>query len=441
MTTRTLSLRTRVIALAVGTAAMVIVLAGVPLAFMLRNDARATVEQDATYAAQGVADYLSTRAADHRQVLEYVDRVNRRGPVEVAVQLPGGEVLGARLDIDDAGPPPDQAAKAADGDRDNLGQVSLPQTTRVAGGRLVHVDCETSSGVARVFALASDARVSDRVHARYALAALTALGLLVLAWLAAEVTGRRVVRPLQRTADTAVSLSTGDLSARAPTHGPPEVARVAVELNALADRIDELLGREREAAADLSHRLRTPLTAVRLGVESLAAGPGRDELESHVASLERSLTHVIHTARQGVREGVHPRCDAVEVLADRAQFWAPLAEDQGRTVDVDLPDGVVLVRAHRDDLAAAVDALLENVVAHTAEGTGFGVSLVPTAQGAELFVLDDGPGIPHAPSRGRSDLSTGLGLDIARSTAESTGGSLALVTRDGRHGVRLTLRS
>jgi signal transduction histidine kinase len=437
----TVTLRTRVIGLAVGTAALVIVLAGIPMAFMLRSDARTSVEQEATYAAQAVADYLSTRSYDDTLLRAYLDRLNRRGPVPVAVRLPDGDILGAVLDTDGAGPAANQPAGQGDHDRDNLGQVSAPRTSRVNGGRLVHVDCQTSHGEAQVIALAADTRVNDRVEARYAAVGLTALALLVLAWLAAEVTGRRIVRPLQRTAETALALSTGELTSRAPTHGPPEVARVAIELNALADRIDELLAREREAAADLSHRLRTPLTAVRLSVESLPPGPGRDELEAHVASLERSLTHVIRTARQGVREGRHPRCDAVEVAADRVGFWAPLAEDQGRAVDIDLPEQPLFVRAGREDLMAAVDALIENVVAHTPEGTAFGLVLQPTADGAELVVLDEGPGIPPgALERGRSDGSTGLGLDIARATAEATGGSLTFTTLGARHGVRMTLR-
>ena len=78
--------------------------------------------------------------------------------------------------------------------------------------------------------------------------------------MAGELLTRRIIRPLVDTAQTAQQLSIGDTTARAPTDGPREVADVGVALNRLADRIDELIAEERETVADLSHRLRTPLT-------------------------------------------------------------------------------------------------------------------------------------------------------------------------------------
>jgi signal transduction histidine kinase len=88
----------------------------------------------------------------------------------------------------------------------------------------------------------------------------------------------------------------------------------------------------------------------------------------------------------------------------------------------------VTVRAAAEDLAAAVDALLENVIAHTPEGTAFAVALAAVDTGAELVISDDGPGVPaDAVIRGRSDRgSSGLGLDIARRCAESSGGSMVI---------------
>ena len=119
------------------------------------------------------------------------------------------------------------------------------------------------------------------------------------------------------------------------------------------------------------------------------------------------------------------------------------AEDQARRVTLDVPAGPVWVRSADEDLAAALDALLENVVAHTPEGTAFTVRLAPAEEGVHLDVLDDGPGIPAtALQRGRSDRgSTGLGLDIARAAAEASGGSLELLHDPAAHGVRLFLRT
>ena len=98
------------------------------------------------------------------------------------------------------------------------------------------------------------------------------------------------------------------------------------------------------------------------------------------------------------------------------------------------------MRASADDLAAAVDALLENVIAHTPEGTPFAVRLARTSTGARLVIADEGPGIPEgATQRGRSDRnSTGLGLDVARRCAENSGGSMT-IDRSAQGGAVVTL--
>jgi len=110
-------------------------------------------------------------------------------------------------------------------------------------------------------------------------------------------------------------------------------------------------------------------------------------------------------------------------------FWSVLAEEEGRTVTVDLPAGPVPVHVAAADLGAAVDALLGNVFSHTPDGTSFGVAVRPRAGGgAEVTVSDAGPGLdPGAIARGSSGGgSTGLGLDIARRTAAASGGGLRI---------------
>ncbi|MGY1617661.1 ATP-binding protein [Geodermatophilus sp. SYSU D00691] len=95
------------------------------------------------------------------------------------------------------------------------------------------------------------------------------------------------------------------------------------------------------------------------------------------------------------------------------------------------PEAVLPVRVAAADLGAAVDALLGNVFAHTPEGTAFRVAVRPRADGgAEVSVAGSGPGVPEASlERGRSGGgSTGLGLDIARRTAESSGGALRVTS-------------
>ena len=135
-------------------------------------------------------------------------------------------------------------------------------------------------------------------------------------------------------------------------------------------------------------------------------------------------------ARRPTREGLPEGCDARQVVTERAAFWRPLAEDTDRAMTVEVADGPIPVRASGEDLAACLDILLENVFAHTPDGAALAIRLSRrVAGGAWLVVADDGPGFPHdgLTERGRSNGgSTGLGLDIARRIAETSGGTLTI---------------
>jgi signal transduction histidine kinase len=215
---------------------------------------------------------------------------------------------------------------------------------------------------------------------------------------------------------------------------------VGVAVNALGRRIEELLLAERESVADLSHRLRTPLTALRLDADGLRDPVEADRLGADVAAVERTVDEVIRSARRSVREGGHAACDAAAVVTERAAFWAVLAEDQGRPWQVELAPGEHQVRLSASDLAAAVDALLGNAFAHTPDTAAVDVRVQRQDGAVAVEVADRGPGLPSgALRRGESGAgSTGLGLDIARRTAEASGGRLLVEDRPGG-GARVVL--
>jgi signal transduction histidine kinase len=130
------------------------------------------------------------------------------------------------------------------------------------------------------------------------------------------------------------------------------------------------------------------------------------------------------------------------VVTDRVAFWTVLAEDTDRVMRRDLPSDPVPVAVAADDLAAALDALLGNVFAHTPDGTEMSVSLTARpGGGAFLTVADQGPGFaPSKLRRGSSGGdSTGLGLDIVRQTAEAAGGALLVESAPGG-GAQVTLQ-
>lgn len=286
-------------------------------------------------------------------------------------------------------------------------------------------------------------QLREGVTRAWAVLGLLGVVLIGLSLLVADRLARSITRPITELAGTADQLAHGDLSARVEPDGPAEVREVGSAINLLAGRIAELLAGERESVADLSHRLRTPITALRLEVESLPAGAERDRLTGAVDELTRQVDGLIREARRPVREGVEARADARAVVADRVAFWTPLAEEEGRVVRLELADLPCPVRASPADLEAAVDALLGNVIAHTPEGTALSVSLHPAdAGGALLLVSDEGPGFADddVVRRGESRAgSTGLGLDIARRTAAASGGDLRIGQAPGG-GARVAMR-
>jgi signal transduction histidine kinase len=446
-----MSLRLRILALAVGATATALLLFAVPLWLLLSRTAHEETREAAVDAATSVADYASTRSSDPDVLAAYVERFNGRDDAPmVGVVLPDGSYVGAKLPEeareliesdhqDSAGA--EEAQEGEEDDDDRLFTVSDPDVHETDDGQLVTLRVMSPDGPVLVFAYSSGADARATVTDRLLVLGLAAAVLLALTAVAAEFVSRRLVRQLEATAGVADKLSEGDIAVRAPETGPSEVRRVGLALNRLAGRIDTLLATERETVADLSHRLRSPLTAVRLDVEGLPPSERVSELDAHLDHLERTLSEVIRAARRPEREGARPRCDAAAVVRERVDFWRPLAEDQDRVLDLEVGDGSMAVRCAREDLAAGLDALLENCMAHTPERSAISVRLVAPGDVVHLEVRDRGPGLPPgAEHRGRSDRgSTGLGLDIARSCAEASGGQMQLGRDEGWTVVRLVL--
>lgn len=437
-----MTLRGRIVSLAMGAALAVLVLVAIPLWLLEARSASHDVEMQAVDAAHGVADYVSASAATGDALAAYVERVNSRDDATpVAVITPAGTTYGPELPGADTLQLAGTGGADDDGDQDQDGflQQSSADVDQVAGGRLVRVEVRTTGGPTTVLAFAGDAAVRSTVASRLLPLAGAAVVLLLLVGGVADLVSRRLVRDLDRTADLADTIAAGRSTARVPEAGPPEVRRVAHALNGLAGRIDELLAEERETAADLSHRLRTPLTALRLDVEALPEGASRQELEGHVDTLQRTLTAVIHQARRSEREGPHAGCLPGPIVTESVAYWQPLIEDQGRLMGVAIAPDLPEIHCSADDLRAAVDALLENAIAHTPDQASITVEArvdEDEPRHVVVEVCDQGPGFEvDAVRRGRSDRgSSGLGLDIARSCARASGGDLTVSRRSGGFG-------
>lgn len=295
--------------------------------------------------------------------------------------------------------------------------------------------------VVRIFI--SEAALTEGVRRSTVVLVLLGLAIIAIAVAVADRLGRSMVQPVKELSATAAILGEGNLDARVIPSGPPEVQEVGVELNDLADRIVRLLRMEREAAADLSHRLRTPLTAVRLDAEALESGPGTERLLDDLDELERTVDFVINEARRPMRSDQNRTCDLADVAAERVAFWRALAEEQDRALEHVTDERPARVRVAADDAVAMIDALIGNVFAHTEEGVGLTVATTAAGDGNVILVVEDGgPGFTaDMAQRGLSAAgSTGLGLDIAARTASSGGGGLIIGSGSGGGGrVTVTL--
>jgi signal transduction histidine kinase len=171
------------------------------------------------------------------------------------------------------------------------------------------------------------------------------------------------------------------------------------------------------------------LTALRLDVGAVSDSDLSVRLSEDLDDLERTVDHIIHEARRQVREGPGVVTDLGRIVRERLEFWGALAEDQGRRWWSHIDPGRLLTTGHAGDIAAALDALLANVLAHTPDSTSCTVELRHGGDFIVLTVEDQGPGFadPALIDRGASSSgSTGLGLDIVRRTAEASGGDIAL---------------
>lgn len=418
-------MRRRISWLVIATTSTVVVSFVIPLCLLVRTLAEDRAMAAADQEARSIA-ILVAGLHDDPQLEELIESIDRRGAPTTRVLMPGGRQFGSgpRLTLDA------DVRRARDGEAftvvdDQGGRVLLP------------VLIEPGTTVVRTTVTEADLRRG----VAGAWAGIVGLGalLLALALALASRLGRRVSEPLLEVAGTAHRLREGDLSARAEVRGTEETQELARALNGLAERTEELLATERAAVGDLSHRLRTPVTALRLDAEGVAQPELAQRLQEHIAVLQRTIDAIVREARRPVRTDLAPVCDAAQAVRERAEFWHVLAEDQRRAMTVRVAPGGVLVPLARDDLSDLVDILVDNVFAHTPEGVAFSVELSRHGDDAVLVISDEGPGMETGVRRARVG-STGLGLDIVRRTAADAGG--ALVVEPGPSGgtrVRVTL--
>jgi signal transduction histidine kinase len=403
----------------------------IPLFLAVRSQARDRALADAEQAAQGVATALA--------VAEGVTDGVSPGTVEailatagddrVSVLLPDGDVVGLESH-EDATVVAAAVAGAAFSVRD-------------ASGATVFIPVVGRRGTIVVQGRATPSELTNGVAAASAVLAALGVVLVVGSVLVADRLARTVTKPVDELAAAVHRLGGGDLDVRVLPSGPVEVSQVGEAVNMLASRLGTLLSAERESMADVSHRLRTPLTSLRLQAESVAEPEARAGLLEEVDRLERDVDRIIDDMRRSATGTGPAVADLVEVVKHQVAYWSVLAQDQNRSVATQLPSVEVLVGAAPDDVAVVLDTLIENVFSHTEPGTDFQIEVVVVDGQPHLIVRDEGPGLGAGAKVGRGDSgsgSTGLGLDIVRRVAERSGGQMRILEPPEEGGSRIEVR-
>ncbi len=266
---------------------------------------------------------------------------------------------------------------------------------------------------------------------------------------------RGVTRPVRQVEDAAQRLAAGDLSARAGTvHGAPEVAALARQFDATAERLEQMVEAQRRFVGDASHQLRTPLTALRLRLETLHPTP---EDEPRVAAalaetdrLSRLVQSLLVIARSEAAEPVLADVDIGTITRERQEVWAQVGEQKDVTIAVSGPDHLV-VRAVDGAVEQILDNLISNAMAVIPDGTIIWLDLRPNDDdGGRLIVTDQGPGMDpeqraQATARfwrppGATGGGSGLGLAIVDHLVMAGGGQLTLDAGPDEIGLRAELR-
>ncbi|MBV8959532.1 MAG: HAMP domain-containing histidine kinase [Actinobacteria bacterium] len=287
--------------------------------------------------------------------------------------------------------------------------------------------------------------VANRVHRAWLLMSALAAGLLVVAVIVGRALSTRISKPVAELASASARLGHGDFTVRPASSGIAELDAAADNLALTAERLGRLVERERAFSADVSHQLRTPLTGLRLHLETALANPTADPRPAmdialgEVDRLEGTIDDLLALAREEPTD--RGPVDLREILDVVEHAWhGPLAA-QGRPLRVDIAPGPLSVHAARAAVVQVLDVLVGNAAQH-----GRGVVQIRCSRvgdGVVLDVSDDGPGPgldADAIFQRRAGSGHGIGLSLARSLVHAEGGRLLLAHAGSPTTFRLVLR-
>lgn len=338
---------------------------------------------------------------------------------------------------------------------------ALPQRAELG-----FTDASTESGEWRIYSVQlgpAVVQIAQPLSARRTLAAHMALRtvapllllLPLLGWLVWLAVGRGL-RPLREIASEVRARDANTLAPLAVRDMPDEIAPLSHALNQLLARLAHAIDTQRAFVADAAHALRTPLTALQLQAQLVERAPSAEARQEAMGQLRQGLERLTHLVAQlltlarqepGAAPPPHEPVNLCTLAADVVVEMSQAAID--RDIDLGLEDGgtkgPVTIRGDADALRILLTNLVDNALHYIPRGGRVDVAVAHTAQGIELVVTDNGPGIPAA-ERARvfdrfyrvPDAPTGgsgLGLAIVGEVAQSHGARVAL--EDAAPGLRV----
>jgi signal transduction histidine kinase len=441
-----MSLRGRLLAAFAYVLVLTIVALEVPLALNISRRVDAEVKSEAASGAQVVA---SSAAGSFGRAGE-LQRLSRAAALDL-----GGRVIvvdrRGRLLADSAGEGLRRASYAgrpevatalrgrtAQGTRhsDSLDQDLLYTAVPILRGG-------SSAGAVRVTQSVDEVRSEMRAD----VLALVAIGaaVLVLGLALAWVLAGSIARPLRGLAGAARGVAAGDLRQRAPEEGSREQREVAAAFNDMTTQVEHALNSQRDFVANASHQLRTPLTGLRLRLESAALKSEDPRVRRDIEAAEREterLARLLNGLLALARERAAPPAVAPLPVAGQVaaavERWRGPDDRSGGSLAVH-GGAETLLRISQDDFAAILDNLIENAVDYGGPGTTITIDWQRAGEVAKLTVTDDGPGVPPGEEErvferfhravGQEVSGTGLGLPIVRALAERWGGAATIRNR------------
>ncbi len=278
---------------------------------------------------------------------------------------------------------------------------------------------------------------------------LSLLPTAAIALTGAVVIAARSARRLRALEGTLDRLTTGDLTARVPEmpHAADDLSTIAARVDRMAEAQQTSVSALRQVSADIAHDLKTPIQRVGLLLERLRATPGLSaEAIDLVDRAGRETEGIVSTFQALLQiaqiEGGSPKSrfmpvDLVALAKTLTEVYEPAAEDSDHRLKLAVPKGPLLVRGDKALLGQVLANLIENALRHTPAGSHIDLSVGQIAEGIELCVADDGPGVPaherknvlrrlYRLEQSRTTPGSGLGLSMVAVIAELHGARLFL---------------